>query len=72
MRRVVVTVDPDKCAAEQVCSEVAPGMFELGPRSASRPTRAFTDDDLVPLREAELFCPRGAITVRVEAIPQAD
>jgi ferredoxin len=62
-----VTVNPRKCAANQMCGIVAPGMFELGALGYSRPTReSWTEADLPMLREAEENCPTGAILVEVE------
>ncbi len=64
--QIQVTVNPRKCAANQMCSRVAPGKFELGSAGYSRPTSdSWTEADLPALREAEDNCPTGAIVVEV-------
>ena len=65
--RVVVTVDPRTCVANQTCLRTAPGLFELVPEGHSQPTRSeFAEADLPLLREAEDSCPTGAIRVETE------
>jgi ferredoxin len=65
--KVVVTVDPRACVANQTCLRTAPGLFELDPEGYSRPTRSeFTEADLPLLEEAEDSCPTGAIRVEIE------
>jgi ferredoxin len=69
--QILVTVDHRKCMANQTCSRLAPGMFELGAAGYSRPTRSNWDEpDLPALRSAEENCPTGA--VRVEVADPAD
>ncbi len=64
--QIQVTVNPRKCAANQMCSRVAPGKFELGSAGYSRPTSdSWTEADVPALREAEDNCPTGAIVVEV-------
>jgi len=63
-------VDPRKCMANQVCTAIAPALFELGAAGYSRLQRSnFTPADLALLREAEENCPTGAI--RIEAVEDA-
>ena len=65
--KVVVTVDPRLCVANQMCIRTAPGLFELLAEGRSQPTRsAFTESELPLLYEAEENCPTGAIRVDVE------
>jgi ferredoxin len=65
--KVVVTVDPRTCVANQTCLRTAPGLFELVPEGHSQPTRSeFTEADLQLLEEAEDSCPTGAIRVEIE------
>ena len=65
--KVVVTVDPRICVANQTCLRTAPGLFELLPEGHSQPTRSeFAEADLPLLREAEDSCPTGAIRVEIE------
>jgi len=65
--KVVVTVDPRLCVANQMCVRTAPGLFELVPEGHSHPTRSeFTEADLQVLRDAEDSCPTGAIRVEIE------
>ena len=65
--RVVVTVDPRACVANQTCLRTAPGLFELLPEGHSQPTRSeFTEAELQFLEEAEDSCPTGAIRVEIE------
>jgi ferredoxin len=65
--KVVVTVDPRACVANQACKSAAPGLFELVPNGYSQPTRNdFEESDLPSLYEAEDHCPTGAIRVEIE------
>jgi ferredoxin len=62
--QILVTINPRKCMANQMCSRLAPGMFELGAAGYSRPTRSeWASSDLAALRAAEENCPTGALTV---------
>jgi ferredoxin len=64
---ILVTVNPRKCMANQVCSKLAPQLFKLGEAGYSQPTKREWDEaDLQLLREAADNCPTGAITVEVE------
>ena len=63
---ILVTVNPRKCMANQMCKRFAPGFFELGAAGYARPTRDnWMPTDLEALRAAEDNCPTGAITVQV-------
>lgn len=67
--KIVVTVDPRKCVANQTCLRTAPGLFELVPEGRSRPTRSeFAEADLPLLQEAEDSCPTGAIRVEIDEL----
>jgi ferredoxin len=64
---ILVTVNPRKCMANQVCTRIAPQLFKLGDAGYSQSSKSECDlADLPQLREAEESCPTGAITVEVE------
>jgi ferredoxin len=64
---ILVTVDSRKCVGNQMCVQIAPGMFELGSAGYSRPTQAnWEPSDMALLREAEENCPTGSIRVEIE------
>ncbi len=64
--KIVVTVDPRRCVANQTCLRTAPGLFMLLPEGHSQPTRSdFTQTDLPSLEEAEDSCPTGAIRLEI-------
>jgi ferredoxin len=64
--KIVVTVDPRRCVANQTCMRTAPGLFALLPEGRSQPTRSeFTEGDVPFLEEAEDSCPTGAIRLEI-------
>jgi ferredoxin len=61
---VLVTINPRKCNAMQVCSRLMPDAFELGTAGYSKTKRSdFTSADLDRLRQVALSCPTQAIIV---------
>jgi len=64
--KILVTVNPRRCAASENCLAVAPSIFEVGSAGYSRVKREdLSEADLDLLRDAEQGCPNQAITVEV-------